>query len=531
MAKGLYRVYLYVVTILLLVFATVSVSMLLGTLLRLTALRGQNMAPQGSEVTQNVVLALVTLLIVAGLGGLHYWLIRRDMGSDPQPGASGVRSLLLNLALGIATMVAVSMGASALSMFNFSFNNDLSTPLAVALTTLALVIALEWERQRATPTQGAALVFQRLRIDGLGLTLLITVASFLQMAVSQTEQWIGQASGALRCGTISPVGPYFGPYYSPCIDSTLIGQWAAAALVIVVWMLYLRLGSSDTRTLIRPVFLLLGFTAGVIALVIGLERIVEFVLRVIPSTVSSRPDYINGFDVGPAFTFAAVALAVYGWRLHQGAQHPTLNLPTTHLTMRAIAGVVFAAPFWLGAQMLFNNLFTTWFPGPQTVAIVWYTSEATAIAGLAYIPLALWLDRGSHAEGIKGPRRGFVLALLAAGALATAGGAATLIYSVVTAILNVPLPDWQSVARQAGATLLVGLVLGGLYLWLAIQEGQFARAPKPEVAPEAPPMPEAAAIPAGGSLDSLLSQFQRGSLTQAEAAERIRKMARDGALV
>ena len=532
MAKGLYRVYLYVVTIALLIFATVSVSALLNTLLRLTPLRGSNSytsAPTGAEITQNVTLALVTLVIVAGLGGLHYWLIRRDMAGDPQPGASGVRSLMLNLAVGVATLVAVTTGASALSQFDLTFNNDLSMSLAVALTTAALVIALEWERRRAVATKGAALVFQRLRISGVALILALTLVGFMSNAVYQTEQGIGQASGAYTCWVTEPTGPTSGgEFYGPCVGSQVIGYWAAVALVVLAWLIYLRMSASDLRTLIRPIFMLLGFAAGVIALVYGLQRAAEYVLRLITSTDATRPDYLHGFDFAPSLTYAAVVLGVYGWNLRRGAQFEPLDAPTTHLTMRAIAAAIFAFPFWLGAQMLLNNLFIKLFPGSVITDTYWHTALAFAIAGLAYVPLALWLGRSSSVEGIKGPRRGFVLALLAAGALVTAGGLATLIYSVVTALLNVPLPDWESVARYAGAALIVGLILGGLYFWLALREGQFTRAPRPET-PEAPEAPVAGAIDA--ALDDVLAAFQQGRLTQAEAAERIRTLSREGVLV
>lgn len=526
MARGLYRVYLYVVTIALLVFATVSVSSLVNMLLRLTGLRGSyGTAPSSAEVTQNVVLALVTLIIVAGLGGLHYWLIRRDMAGDPQLGASGVRSLTLNLAVGIATLVAVSAGASALSQFSLDFTNDIAMSLATALAALGLALTLEWERRRATPTRGAALVFQRLRIDGLGLILALTLFVFLTQAANQTERLIGQSAGILKCMATQPTGPYFGPYYEPCVGSQLIGQWMAALLVAAVWLLYLRTGSRDLRTLIRPVFLLLGFTAGVVALIYVLQRAAEYVLRLVIANGAATPDYLNNFDFAPTLLFAALTLAVYGWRLRRSDGYEPLDAPTTWLTMRAIASALFAAPFWFGASMLLNNLFIKLFPGTQAATTNWHVAAATLIAGVAYVPLALWLSAASRAEGIKGPRRGFVLALLAAGALVTAGGAATLVYAVVTASLGVPLPDWQSVARQAGAALIVGLALGGLYLWLAMREGQFARTPKPEVAPSALPGES------GANLDDVLSQFQQGELTQAQAAERIRTLAHAGALV
>ncbi|HZC04479.1 MAG TPA: hypothetical protein VE338_02480 [Ktedonobacterales bacterium] len=533
MARGLYRVYLYVVTIALAVFLTVSVSSLLSALLRLTSLRGQyGSAPAGSELTQTIVLALVTLIIVAGLGGLHYWLIRRDMASDPQPGASGVRAFTLNLALGAATLVAVFGFASALTLFSLTFQNDIATSLAISLAAFGLALALGWERRRATPSHGAALVFERLRVDGLGLILALAILGYAGAAISQTERLIGEGTGAITCTTTQPNGPYNGPFNPTCVGSEMIGQWAALLLVAVVWLLYLRAGANGQRTLMRPVFLLLGFTAGVIALIVGLERGAEYLLRLATSTASARPDYLNSFDVGPALVFAALALSVYGWRLRQSASHEPLDLPTTRLTMRAIGSALFAAPLWFGAGMLLNNLFIKLFPGQQFTDTNWPTAAAVTIAGAAYVPLALWLGSGSHAEGIRGPRRGFVLAMLAAGSLATAGGAATLIYSVVTALLGVPLPNWQSVARPAGAALVIGLVVGGLYLWLALREGQFTRAPKPEpVAPEAPTAAEGAAIINAAALDDVLAQLQQGSLSRAEATDRIRALARTGALV
>ena len=533
MARGLYRVYLYVVTILLLVFATVSASSLLSALLRLTPLRGSyGSAPSNSDVVQNVVLAIVTLLIVAAFGGLHYWLIRRDMASDPHAGESGVRALTLNLSVGVATLVATFAGASALSTFDLAFQYDTANSLAVALAALALALALEWERRRATPTRGAALIFQRLRIDGVGLILVLSLLAWLPNAVSQTETLIGQASGALSCTSIQPTpnGPYFGPYLPPCVGSQIIGQWGAAALVIVVWLLYLRLNRNDRPMLIHPVFLLLGYSAGVVALITGLERIIEYVSRVITANGGALPDYLNNYDAAPIFVYAVLTLVVYLRWLGRPAAHEPLDAPTTRLTIRAIGAAIFAAPFWVGAAMLLNNLFISAIPGATTDTTNWHTAVAITLAGTPYIPLAFWLGAGVRAEGVKGPRRGFVLALLAAGALATAGGAATLIYAALTATLGFPLSDWQGVARVAGSALIVGVVVGLLYLWIAAREGQFARAPRPEAPPAGAPATGAVAAPSGVSLDEVLTQFQQGGLTQAETAERIRALAQAGAL-
>ena len=97
------------------------------------------------------------------------------------------------------------------------------------------------------------------------------------------------------------------------------------------------------------------------------------------------------------------------------------------------------------------------------------------------------------------------------------------IRAITTPLLNVPLDNWQEVARNAGAALITGLALGGLYLFIALRERQFVSAPRaPEAAPAAAP---------SASLEDVLAQFKGGALSQEAAAERIRALAREGALV
>lgn len=542
MARGLYRVYLYTVTILLLVFATVSVGMLLGDALRLTPLRGPDTPPTGAELAQSGVLAVVTLLIVAALGGLHYWLIRRDTASDPQPGASGVRAFTLNLAEAIASLVAVFTGASAVTALGQPYQSDSSAVFAAALAALGLALALEWERRRAPATGGAALIFQRLRLDTLGLIFAFTTFGYLYSAVNTTQQAIGQASGVLACGAVPATGPA-NPYYQPpCVGSELAGAWGAALVALAAWLLALRLADGGRRMLLRQIALLLGFAGGVAFLIYALERAVAYLLALATQTAQTgQPDYLNDYNFGPVLVGAAVLLAVYGWKLRPGAPQEPLGAPATRLTQRAIAAALFAIPFWVGLDRLIATGLRLAIPASGAVPTTqeWVDALALAVAGLAYIPLALWLGAGSRAEGVGGPRRGFTLALLAAGALVTAGAAATLIYTLATAALGVALDNWHAVAREAGAALVVGLALGGLYLWISAREGQFARPSHPQPqptagataasAPAAAPAAEAAVGDVSG-LEGLLAEVRAGTLAPAEAAARIRALAEAGAL-
>ena len=523
MARGLYRVYLYVVTIALAGFATFSLGYLLTELFGLTPLRGSNSAPSSAQITQSMILFVVMLVVVGAFGGLHYWLIRRDIAGDPHVNESGVRAFTLNLAEAIAILVAVNLGVGSLSQLGNYYNPDIAGTLAGALAATALAFALEGERRRATPTRGAALVFERLRRHGIPLILLSTVLPTVYRAIDSSERVIAQQAGIITCSP--PNGPYY--QYPPCVGNEIYGAWAALALALVVWFGFLWLGQRDSRSLLRQVLLLIGWTTGgMVILAITLERAAEYVLRLL-TPGADAPHYLDNFNFGPIFAMAAVALAVYGWALREWEPDAPMSGNAVRLTMRALSGAVLAAPFWIGAFLVVRNAIESVSPGVTAPAPNdWDSAFAFVIAGVGYIPLALWLGAGSRAWEINGPRRGFVLALLAAGALVTAGAAATLLFVVITPALNVPLDNWQEVARNAGAALIAGAALGGLYLFIALRERQFIPAPKaPQPAPEAPEAP-----PVGG-LDEALAQFKRGDISQEAAAERIRALAREGTLV
>src|SRR5258708_19896540 len=150
MARNLFRFFLYTVFICMLIFATVGLGRLLQTLLALTPLRGAYGArPLNSDIVQAVVFFLVSLVISSLLGGLHYWLIRRDMHSDPAAGQSAIRAFFLNIAELIIAPLAVFIAASF-------FINELgrtpalvvTSPPAFAIAPLVLYPVLDWDRQR-----------------------------------------------------------------------------------------------------------------------------------------------------------------------------------------------------------------------------------------------------------------------------------------------------------------------------------------------------------------------------------------------
>src|SRR5258708_13288416 len=118
MLRGLYRFYLYVVFIAMLFFAVSGVQRVLQILLAQTPLKSQyETAPSHSDVVQAVVYAAIAVFTAAIIGGLHYWLIRRDIRSDASAGSGGIPSFFLNFFEAIILPIAVGTGAVLITMF------------------------------------------------------------------------------------------------------------------------------------------------------------------------------------------------------------------------------------------------------------------------------------------------------------------------------------------------------------------------------------------------------------------------------
>ncbi len=175
MLRGLYRVYLYVVYIAMLIFAAFGLGVFLQTVLAQTILRDPSNALNSSIVIQSDTLAAVSLLIAGLVGGLHYWLIRRDMHSDHMARGGAVRAFFLNFVEFQTLPLAVGVGAVTIAAFGQSPGGSGTT--AFTISSLALWAWLDWERRRTQPNPGAAIVFQRIHLYGAQLILLFILAA------------------------------------------------------------------------------------------------------------------------------------------------------------------------------------------------------------------------------------------------------------------------------------------------------------------------------------------------------------------
>ena len=181
MARNLYRLYLYIIFIALVIFAVSVTTQLLGTLFEFTALRGSYSTPPSKDaLVQSLVFALIGWLISGTLGGLHYWLIRRDQKQDQAAGGSAIRSFFLNMTEAVGMLIVAStIGFTVIASWANGYSNDIAYALGTALPTLLMVIGLELERRRFPARKGAALVFQRLHFFGVQLILLFFLTSAL----------------------------------------------------------------------------------------------------------------------------------------------------------------------------------------------------------------------------------------------------------------------------------------------------------------------------------------------------------------
>src|SRR5581483_9203020 len=245
MARNLYRFYLYVVFVAMLVFAAVGLVLFLQALLSLSGLRGTYASvPTSEAITQAAVFFGVSWFIAALIGGLHYWLMRRDMYSDPATGGSNaIRSFFLNVTELIAAPLAIGTGATAISQLGQGF--DVTANFAIAIALLALVGVLEWERRRSQAGTPAGVFFQRLGKYGVQFILLIEliVNSTYALNVLVDRLFFGGATyNVLYCG--DSLG---------CQGPNALLNVVAALWVALFWIAYGFAGRKETSSLLQRI--------------------------------------------------------------------------------------------------------------------------------------------------------------------------------------------------------------------------------------------------------------------------------------
>jgi hypothetical protein len=534
MARSLFRVYLYLVSSLLILFAAIGFAIALSTLLDETSLNPGASSPAYSSITgeqlstgpnvQYLSLGVIILIIAGGLLGLHYWLIRRDLTGDAGAGAGPVRALFLNLDQLVTALTALIAGDFVLSAFGDPSRGDQAPTTSIATTSILVFVLIELERRRTQAGAGPALIFQRVQQYGMQLVILFFFAP------SNVLRALTDSSGALFGTGQTPCQSGYSPYYpcfQPITSKLLVGDWLTVAYVIFAWLVYAFIARGDSRSALRQTARLLGLAFGTGYALSGLYTLFDHLLVTATGGTPPGAPYENTFDPSYSFVaplvFGVVVVAFHVLLLRADAPGSPLGIPASISAMLAVTALVAAAPFWVGVGGVLHSLVEQLAAAPDRPdANTWSQALALAIAGLPYVPLALALARHAHLTGIPGPRRGFALGLLAAGIITGASGAAAAIYAVVTNLLGVPLADWPEVARGGAVVLIVGAVLTGIYGTISVRD-HYLKAP-PSTPPSEPvpvPVPPAAEQQ---TLESILDALVEHRLTRDEAAARIRAL-------
>lgn len=536
MARNLYRVYLYHVASGCLIAAAVGANLLLDSALSTTQLRGSGYpAPSHDDVVQRLILAVVLWVIVGILGGLHYWLIRRDLRQHPQEaGGGGVRAFFLNAievgaVLTAVTSVTALLGQWASSATSPGFNA--ASPLATALIALALTAVVEWERRHTTVTTRTAHVFQRLHLHGLPLVLALTVGiTSLQSAVRETMGFLLNATGqypACPTGAFSQFPP--GPCYS---QTNVLPLWLSALFVAGVWAVYARVVRADVHSAIRQVAHLIGFIVAVIITVVGIDRGLELALRALLREPVAWTDLATSYDFLSVLVSGVVVALAYGlWLRRESASLP-MGAANARLVAEAFAAAALTVPLWWGFGVSLHNAIEAVSSSTAPDGASWATGLALLITGLLSIPLVIDLQRTTVATGETHPYRAFIFGLVAAGALAGAVGASIALYALGTSLLGAKLANWQATARTGLALFITGAAVVAIYGWQGLRQGYFkqAAAKQPEQMPAGAPAdgaePTTPASPVTPvTIEDVLDAFGAGTLTRDEAAQKIRFLA------
>lgn len=524
MVRNLYRFYLYTVYIALLIFAAVITGQFLNTLLDQSPLRGSyTSVPSQDQFVQSLVFAVVAWVIAGALGGLHYWLIRRDIQSDPTAGTSAIRSFFLNIteAAGISLVVPL-IGFYVFGSLGYADGIDVASPLAFALPAFAVTVLLELERRRTTVSSGIALAFQRLHFYGVQIILLLFLSSAWFVWIRPLIDGVIFSGNGCR----SSSGAY-------CPNYNLFYLVIGILWFVVFWMGYGWLIKNDHSRVLRLILHGVSFAYGIGLVLAGICIGVQLILLPLFKLTASLADIVGTYpryDFVSPLTLGILVIGIYHLWLRMATRQGLMDGKVLFLTESAITEILSAAAFWWGCGSLLYTFFQMMLPLPNAPdATSWVTAIALVIAGLGYIPLEFYLRRRNAMDASvgAGPRRGVVLALLGGGVIALAVGGATALYAWMTALFGSAIANWQQVAHLGLAAFITGVCLVVIYLWSALREHHLSNRHKQPATAVTPPAAttvdiEPSAQPA--TIESVLDELLVGKLTRDEAAERIRAL-------
>jgi hypothetical protein len=274
-----------------------------------------------------------------------------------------------------------------------------------------------------------------------------------------------------------------------------------------------------TASALRQTFQLIGYGISLIYFLTGLFFLLNLGVRSALGDPFESRELADGY-VLPAALFGLLFAALYALWLRSERARSRMGAETVDHSILAISAFEAAVPFWFGAGFIVWRLLEI-VSGLSVEKLDWAGPIAAVLAGVVYIPVSLYLRILTARTDAIGPRRAFVLALLAGGIIAGAIGAATALFAFGSQALGAPISNWEDVTRVGVAIFLVGLTIAGIYFWSARSERLLA--PRPSATPEGAPQPVSQPVL---TVEQILDDFAAGRLSRDEAASRIRATAR-----
>lgn len=530
MQRALYRAYLYGIIVILLYFTAIATTVFLSVLLQQTPLNGTVPSPvTGSQIVQPAVFAIISWIITVSVGGLHYWLLRRNEATDPSAADSSVRAFFVNGGEAVAALVALTGGIIALNIVFQS--SGAAAALATLLVFAMLFLLFELERRRRPARANVALAFQQLHLSGLQLIFLTAfLLPALLNALSSSLYAVLAATGVIAaCGSIdgySSSQSFAQNAYCYSEASTSLGTlWLIVGLVVLACVGYWQLARGGALGNLVTTIHFLGFAIGVIVTLVAVERGLELLARILQGVGATGADLVESYDFIPPLIAGLLVVGAFSVLLREDRTSASRRSSGIMLTALAITAALAALPFWVGCAILLEDVIERHVPQGSISSLT--VPLALIGTGIGYIPLEAWLRARSRRTGAaRAPRRALELVLLAVGVLGTVISLVVLLYAVLTAALGNPLDQWQQLARTAASVLVVLLVLSVVYgrQVLVDREHDSQEAEPPAHSPVAAPASEAGGVGTADGIEDILDQLLAGTTTREQAAERIRAM-------
>ena len=488
------RFYLYSALSISLVAGAVALGATLALLLRAF---GLGLGPlTDDDVRLSLSQAAALLLFAVPIGLVHLRIINGSLG-DPAERVANVRHFYLNLWILVAL---VTILAAATDLANRTFatgaTGDRSiTTAAIVVAVIVGVVGWRWRRMTRAPAP-------RWELDAaFGAMAIAMLAAVFQVG------GMAQGLGALAMSSPTPFRP---PFY----DENAVRTGASGlAVALAVWAIAARWAWRHRTAEIRISYLTLGYAIGVLFLALGA------ILAIQSADLASRGKSLGN----PAGAWPPMAIGILLVGIHGGAL--LLDRGRNGRGPAATDRLLVGLPALVGLASLIGGVVLVWtFVVDHSLMTFWGADDARdhfggalgpLIVGVVAYPLAWWafLRRSDAVSAVRRFIVFTVVCLSLVGTVVTGAFGVFSLFSYLTGASNAQGHLHGFVTYVAPAVLFAAVF--GAYLLMYVRDQRSHR----ETARAAP-------VAAADPLMTLLEDVAAGRMRPADAAARVRALAR-----